>query len=285
MASTAAGGSGSLYYTGTNSFNVYTIGATALNLGTSNNPSRVSIGSAGNVTVAAPTSGTAVSITGVSGGTALLVTGAGAVFTAEFANSSVNDVQARLNTSSATQSAVFSYWLNSVVKGYVGAIGASGSYVTGAAAGDMIYRAETGAFQFSLGGATAAVRITSAGVLNYNADAAGTFFEVGFRDIPFNSQGTPYTLALTDRGKCINFTSATPTLTIPANASVAFPVGTIITVINGTATGNITINITTDTLKWPPAGTAGSRTVAPNGVATLLKITTTIWYITGSGIS
>ena len=44
--------------------------------------------------------------------------------------------------------------------------------------------------------------------------------------------GTTYTLVLTDAGKVVTMTNANPnTLTIPLNSSVAFPVGTIINVI------------------------------------------------------
>lgn len=49
---------------------------------------------------------------------------------------------------------------------------------------------------------------------------------------PVNTQaGTTYTLALTDGGKQVDFTGAAAVaLTVPTNASVAFPVGTLITV-------------------------------------------------------
>ncbi len=43
--------------------------------------------------------------------------------------------------------------------------------------------------------------------------------------------GTSYTTVLTDRGKCITMSNAAAsTLTIPLNASVAYPLGTVITV-------------------------------------------------------
>jgi hypothetical protein len=65
---------------------------------------------------------------------------------------------------------------------------------------------------------------------------------------------------------------------------VAYPIGTAITFIN-MAVANVTIAITTDTLTLSPAGTTGSRTLATNGSATCIKITSTSWLISGSGLT
>jgi hypothetical protein len=110
---------------------------------------------------------------------------------------------------------------------------------------------------------------------------------VGFRNIPQNSQSAAYTLVLADAGKHIFHPVAdnnARTFTIPANSSVAYPIGTAITFIN-MAAANVTIAITTDTLTLSPAGTTGSRTLAQNGSATCIKITSTSWLISGSGLT
>jgi hypothetical protein len=110
---------------------------------------------------------------------------------------------------------------------------------------------------------------------------------VGFRNIPQNSQSAAYTLVLADAGKHIFHPvgdNNARTFTIPANSSVAYPVGTAITFIN-MAVANVTIAITTDTLTLSPAGTTGSRTLATNGSATCIKITSTSWLISGSGLT
>ena len=110
---------------------------------------------------------------------------------------------------------------------------------------------------------------------------------VGFRNIPQNSQSAAYTLVLADAGKHIFHPvgdNNTRTFTIPANSSVAYPIGTAITFIN-MAVANVTIAITTDTLTLSPAGTTGSRTLATNGSATCIKITSTSWLISGSGLT
>ena len=111
---------------------------------------------------------------------------------------------------------------------------------------------------------------------------------IGFLNIPQNSQSTAYTLVLGDSGKHILHPSAdttTRTFTIPANASVAFPVGTAITFINQDSAGVLTIAITTDTMRLAGDGATGSRTLDANGVATCVKVTSTEWIISGVGLT
>jgi len=111
---------------------------------------------------------------------------------------------------------------------------------------------------------------------------------VGFRNIPQNSQSTAYTCVLADNGKHIFHPSADTTartFTIPANGSVDYPIGTAITFINQNGAGVVTIAITTDTMRLSPAGTTGSRTLAANGSATCVKVTSTEWLISGSGLT
>ena len=93
---------------------------------------------------------------------------------------------------------------------------------------------------------------------------------------------------LADAGKHIFHPSADTTAriyTIPANASVAYTPGTAITFINQNAAGVITIAITTDTMRLAGAGTTGSRTLAANGIATAVKVTSTEWIISGTGLT
>jgi hypothetical protein len=110
---------------------------------------------------------------------------------------------------------------------------------------------------------------------------------VGFRNIPQNSQSAAYTLVLADAGKHILHPSTDAnarTFTIPANASVAYPLGTAITFINMTSQV-VTIAITTDTMYLSSAGTTGSRSLAQYGSATAIKLTSTTWLISGSGLT
>ncbi len=106
----------------------------------------------------------------------------------------------------------------------------------------------------------------------------------GFMGLPQNATTTgSYTLVAADAGKHI-FASATRTVTIPANGSVGFPVGTTITFIAGLG-ATMTIAITTDTMYLAGAGTTGSRTLAAHGIATAVKTTSTTWIISGNGLT
>lgn len=110
---------------------------------------------------------------------------------------------------------------------------------------------------------------------------------VGFRNIPINSQSAAYTAVLSDAGKVIFHPSTDAnarTFTIPANASVAYPIGTALTFINMTSQV-VTIAITTDTMYLSAAGTTGSRSLAQYGSATAIKMTSTTWLISGSGLT
>jgi hypothetical protein len=120
-----------------------------------------------------------------------------------------------------------------------------------------------------------------------NTTADGTN-AVGFKTLPQNSQSAAYTLVLADSGKHVLHPSADTTariFTIPANSSVAFPIGTAITFVNQASAGVVTIAITTDTMRLAGAGTTGSRTLAANGVATAIKLTATEWIISGVGLT
>ena len=108
--------------------------------------------------------------------------------------------------------------------------------------------------------------------------------EVGTRGVPQLIQNAAYQFTLDDAGGHVYHTDATPrTYTIPANASVAFPIGSAITVINGAGAADVTIAITSDTLQRGD-GTAGtgSRTVKASSVVTLIKIAATTWIIAGT---
>jgi len=103
-----------------------------------------------------------------------------------------------------------------------------------------------------------------------------------------NIQSAAYTLVLSDSGKHILHPTADTTariFTIPANASVAYPIGTAVTFVNQVSGGVVTIAITTDTMRLAGAGTTRSRTLAANGICTALKLTATQWIISGTGLT
>jgi hypothetical protein len=93
-----------------------------------------------------------------------------------------------------------------------------------------------------------------------------------------NAQLASYTLVLLDDGKVVEVSFATANaLTVPLNATVAFPIGTQITVIQTgvgqttiTATGGVTIN-----------ATPGLKLRAQWSAATLIKRATNTWVAIG----
>jgi hypothetical protein len=96
---------------------------------------------------------------------------------------------------------------------------------------------------------------------------------------------TTYTFVLADNGKLVTSNNASAqTLSIPTNASVAFPIGTQINVAWITGAGQPTINAvtsgTTTVLSTGATSTAPKLRVV-NSVATCIKIATDTWLVTG----
>jgi len=115
-------------------------------------------------------------------------------------------------------------------------------------------------------------------------DSAAAPFTAGFLDVPQSLKTANHQLVLADRGKSVVMNGTTLTLTIPANASVAFPIGTAIVVINVNAS-SLSVAITTDTLTLVNSTTTGTRTLARNAMATLIKVGATSWIIAGLGVT
>jgi hypothetical protein len=110
---------------------------------------------------------------------------------------------------------------------------------------------------------------------------------IGYINIPQNSQSAAYTLVAADAGKHIFHPSTDAnnrTFTIPANSSVAYPIGTAISFVNMTSQV-VSIAITTDTMYLAGTGTTGTRSLARYGTATALKMTSTTWIISGAGLT
>lgn len=116
-----------------------------------------------------------------------------------------------------------------------------------------------------------------------------TASEVAFRLIPQNSKSVDYTLVAADSAKHIFHPTADTTgrtFTIPANSSVAYPIGTSITFVNQSGAGTVTIDVGgSDVIRLAISGATGPRTLAPNGIATAIKVTATEWLISGANIT
>ena len=87
-----------------------------------------------------------------------------------------------------------------------------------------------------------------------------------------------YTGVIGDAGKLITLSNASAiTFTIPANASVAYPVGTVINLVQLGA-GQVTVAITSDTLNSPDSRT---KLKGQYSLASVIKITSTSWVLSG----
>jgi hypothetical protein len=167
-------------------------------------------------------------------------------------------------------------------------VSTGGSFLNIGGYGGIVFAASNALF----GSQTERMRISTAGVVSITGTltATSTISDAtgDVRILVQNSQSAAYTLVLADSGKHILHPSADTTartFTIPANGTVAFTIGTAVTFINQNAGGVITISITTDTMRLAGAGTTGSRSLAANGVATAVKITSTEWIISGTGLT
>ena len=137
-------------------------------------------------------------------------------------------------------------------------------------------------------GATGATWATGATGTTWATGATGATASpwtdnVGYLNIPQNSQSTNYTTVLSDSWKCIFHPSSDAnarTFTIDSNANVPYDVWTVIMFKNNSA-NNLTIAITSDTLTLDGTGTTWSRTLAQYGKATAIKETSTTWSIGG----
>jgi hypothetical protein len=105
-------------------------------------------------------------------------------------------------------------------------------------------------------------------------------------NLSVNAQtGTTYTFVLADNGKFVTASnSSAQTYSIPTNASVAFPVGTQIHIIQ-IGTGQVTIQAVTSgtTTVLSTGGTAAAPKIAARyGAATCIKTATDTWYVIGN---
>jgi hypothetical protein len=109
-------------------------------------------------------------------------------------------------------------------------------------------------------------------------------FSLGYLEMPQVTAGN-VTLALADSGKHYYSTSSAPlTVTIPTEGNVIFPIGTVITMVNR-GTANVIIDPSA-TVNLYLAGntTSAGRTITSYGVATLLKVESSVWMINGTGV-
>ena len=139
------------------------------------------------------------------------------------------------------------------------------------------------------GAATTALNIgaSNAPITGFAAPSttSSTASSLGYLGVPASTVTTTNTLTIADAGEHVYVTTAGQTITIPANSSVAYPIGTTIGFIAGPSATTVTIAITSDTMYLGGLGTTGSRTLAAYGMATAIKVAATTWFISGNGLT
>jgi hypothetical protein len=132
------------------------------------------------------------------------------------------------------------------------------------------------------GNTVSATKVTMGNTSTVSDGALGNF-ALGYRDIPQVSTTADYTLALSDNSKHVFYTGTGNTIIVPTNADVAFPIGASILILNN-GTGNLTLSTTGTTVYFAGTNASGDRVITPQGLASLLKVNTNVWYITGAGV-
>ena len=155
-------------------------------------------------------------------------------------------------------------YVGSIGIGYVGSAGNNGYTGSAGTSGTNGYTGSAG----------------TSGTNGYTGSAAPT-------NLPQTIISSNYTTVIGDAGGHLYYTtSTTATITLSTNSSVAYALGSIITVISGAGAGVITITSgTNETLLMANSGFTGARTLNSPGIATVIRVTTTTWFISGAGLS
>ena len=100
------------------------------------------------------------------------------------------------------------------------------------------------------------------------------------RSVPPNSQSGGYTLQASDNGKYISLTSGG--VIVPSSV---FSAGQLVSVYNGTGSSQTIAAGGGVTLVLVGTSTSGNRTLANNGIATILCVNSNGFIVTGGGVS
>ena len=122
-----------------------------------------------------------------------------------------------------------------------------------------------------------------------NSSAANSIGYLGVPQSNLNPMSSNYTLVIGDSGEHLYMVPGANSYNvfIPANSSVPFPIGTaIVTVLDAAFTSNV-VPTTGVTLRMAgnTSGANIARTMGYYSMASLLKVGTDTWYISGSGVT
>ena len=139
----------------------------------------------------------------------------------------------------------------------------------------------TGTVTLPTGTVTSAM-ILDGTIANADISASAAIDQGKIADTTLNAQTASYTLVLTDKNKLVEISNASAnTLTVPPNSSVAFPIGSTLTVLQTgagqctiTAGAGVTVN-----------GTPGLKLRTTWSSATLIKRATDTWVALGDMVA
>lgn len=153
-----------------------------------------------------------------------------------------------------------------------------GGFLRDEATGALAVSGGAGGGSLPAGGTTGQVLTKNSatdGDASWQAPAASTDRVVS------NPQTGPYTLVLADAGKSIDVTSAVPAaVTVPTNATVAFPAGTIVGVSQQGA-GTVSVAAAAGVTIHPPTG-YGLAVANQYGELSLRYLGSDVWNLTGN---
>jgi hypothetical protein len=124
------------------------------------------------------------------------------------------------------------------------------------------------------GATDAATALTNLGALS-----------VSYRQLPQSAKNAGFTLDLTQGAGHVYYTGAAATATVPPNSSVAFPIGTAITIVNNGSGALAIARGAGVSLKWAATNADADRSLAIGGMAALLKVSTDLWFISGAALT
>jgi hypothetical protein len=132
---------------------------------------------------------------------------------------------------------------------------------------------------------TVSSNLTVTGTITGNTNGV----TIGYRDLPQNFTNTSFILTANDAGKHVltqNSGAATQTITVPNNASVAFITGAVISIVVQ-STGTVTLANGASVMMYLAGNSTAKSSITLNSysTATLLKIGTDTWMVSGTGVT
>jgi hypothetical protein len=169
--------------------------------------------------------------------------------------------------------------------GSVGGLGYTGSASTAAgytgSVGGLGYTGSASTAAGYTGSAGSAGFVGSAGNSGSVSDGGSNSYAVGYKELP-QSATTSGNLVLTDSAKHLYVSAG---VTVPPNSTVAFAIGTVVTIINSSASAITITQGAGVTVRQTGTTNTGNRTLAGYGMCSAVKVATDTWYISGGGLT